>query len=143
MRFACVLDMTRAVLLLMLAGAAAHADTVPCSHRSVEKKTLEFFNYVQVSRKTGARGVALEGAREIATERLPENQALRRYCEAELRIDGGDRVHVYIAVTSRDTFKKDRAEDVQSCWEAPRYGEPAVIGAASGCSPVKAPAGRR
>jgi hypothetical protein len=129
-------------LALLLAAPSVWADTVPCTHRTVASRVLQFFDDVQRSRKTGAHGVALEGATETGREAMAENQATRRYCEAELRTEGGDRVKVFIAVTSRDAFKKDRPEDVQSCWEEARFGVPAVIGAASGCAPVKAP-GRR
>ena len=129
-----------ALLLVMTSAPAVRADTVPCTHRLVAKKALEFFNYVQTSRKTGFHGASLEGQRETAQEVMAAEKALRRFCEADVLVDGGDRVHVWFAVTSRDDFKKDRPEDVQACWETPRYGEPAVIGAKSGCGPVKAPA---
>lgn len=126
-------------LFAIVAGAgAARADTIPCDHRHVASKVREFFDHVQADRKTGFKAGALEGAREVGQEKLPENVALRRFCEANLKVEGGETIVVYVTVTSREGYKKDRAEDVQTCWENKKYGEPAVIGASSGCGPLKA-----
>lgn len=127
----------RALPWLVALTAAAHADTIPCDHKYVASKTREFFDYVQQSRKTGFKSVRLEGAKEVGQEKLPDVGALRRFCEASLTVDGGEAVAVYITVTSREGYKKDRAEDVQACWENKKYGEPSVIGASSGCGPLK------
>jgi hypothetical protein len=123
--------------ILAVGAGAARADTIPCNHRYVTSKVREFFNYVQNDRKTGFKAVALDGAKEVGQDKLPEHPALRRFCEANLKVEGGEAVLVYITVTSREGYKKDRAEDVQACWENKKYGEPAVVGASSGCGPLK------
>lgn len=126
-----------ALAVTVCAAAAARADTIPCGHKYVASKTRELFDFVQRSRKTGFKSVALESAKEVGQETIAEQGALRRFCEGSLKVDDGESLLVYIAVTSRAAYKKDRAEDVQACWENKKYGEPAVIGAASGCGPLK------
>jgi hypothetical protein len=118
-----------------LSLSIARADTVPCTHRFVETKVREYFNYVQAKPdvNTGVRAVNLEGVREVRQHRLSEPDVLIRYCAGNLRLDRDLLVPVHFRVASRSDYKRDRAEDIQTCWADPKYGAGQAIDQSLGC----------
>ena len=131
-------------MLLRLAFAAfalmpfkAEADTIPCTHRYVDSKVREFFNYIQEKPevKTGVRAIKIEDARETRQHNLTEQNLLIRYCEGKLRLDNEAVLQVYFRVGSREGYKRDRAEDIQACWDDKKYGLVQAIDQNLGCKP--------
>jgi hypothetical protein len=114
---------------------AAQGDTIPCAHRYVDAKVREVFNYAQEKPdvKSGIRAVKLEDVQEISQKTLSEANMLIRYCEGRLRLDNGDIIRVHVRVESREDYKRDRAEDLQACWNDVRYGEVQVPDQSLGC----------
>jgi hypothetical protein len=116
-----------------------HADTIPCTHRYIDSKVREFFNFVQEKPdvKTGVQATKLEDAREIRQAKLTDYNMLVRYCEGRLRLSNGEMLQARFRVGSREDYKRERAEDLQICWEDTTYGETSVIDQSLGCKADK------
>jgi len=125
-----------ALLASSLSPMIAQADTIPCTHRYVETKLRELFNYVQTKPEvnTGARALKLEQAKEVRQGRLIEQNLFIRYCEGYLRIDQDTVLKIYFRVASREDYKRDRAEDIQACWNDKKFGQVHPIDQSLGCS---------
>src|SRR3954469_10079399 len=107
------------VLLGLAASSASMAATIPCEHRYAQTKVLDIFNYVQEKPqvRTGIKAVRLNDLKEVREARSGEFNMLVRYCRGILDLDNGERVPVVFRVASRDSYKAQRAEDVQACWD--------------------------
>ena len=108
---------------------AAQAETIPCMHRYADLKVREFFNYIQEKPnvKTGVRALKLEEAREIRQHQLTHPNMLIRYCEGKLCLDNEAVLQIYFRLGSREDYKRDRAEDIQACWNEKKYGSAQTI----------------
>ena len=120
----------------VLMPLAAQAETIPCTHRYADLKVREFFNYIQEKPdvKTGVRAIRLEEAREIRQHKLAGPNMLIRYCEGKLRLDNGAVLQTYFRLGSREDYKRDRAEDIQTCWNEEKYGSAQIIDQNLWCS---------
>ena len=120
----------------VLMPLAAQAETIPCTHRYADLKVREFFNYIQETPdvKTGVRAIKLEETQEIRQHKLTDPNMLIRYCEGELRLNNEAVLQIYFRLGSREGYKRDRAEDIQTCWNEKKYGSAQTIDQSLGCN---------
>ena len=123
-------------MLAFLLPLKLHADTIPCDHRFAEAKARDLFKFVQQKPEvnTGVTASRLVEIQEVRQARLEDHGMLVRYCGGILLLDNGDRLKIHYRLGSRDTYKSDRAEDIQICWRNTKYGVVDVPDQSLGCS---------
>ena len=128
--------LTAALLLLCTTfSSAASSDTIPCTHRYAEAKVMEIFNYIQSrpETKTEVKALKLGEVTETAAKHLDEIDMLSRYCTGVLDLSNGKKINIRFKLASRESYRRERAEDLEACWDDRNYGRTSVRDKHLGC----------
>ncbi len=126
---------------LLLPGAA-NAALLPCASKDIASRMTHHFNDAQETRKSPRRARQLENLTETGTG--PAEGAFvpktyqSRYCEADLRLDDGSSLHVFIITVGIPGTPAESSPTIETCWadtRFPRFSE--------GCATEMAPSRRK
>lgn len=110
---------------VLLLPSAAGAALLPCDSRNIASRMSHHFNDAQETRKSPRRARGLENLVETGkgpAEGLyvPKNYQ-SRYCEADLRLDDGSSLHVFIITIGVPDTPAESSPTIETCWADPRF----------------------
>jgi hypothetical protein len=85
---------------------------------------MEIFNYIQSrpETKTEVRALKLREVSETANQYVEGIDMLSRYCIGILDLSNGKKINIRFKLASRASYRRERAEDLEACWDDRNYG---------------------